>query len=153
MSSLLRKLLGLAFLLLCLNASAQNIPMDYSYCGYHRSEKPIPNGKVVIELPSNQGDSYQLIQDAIDQVSSIAPDKDTGLRGVILLSKGVYEISRPLRIMASGVVLRGADRNETVIRKMGWDRGAAIYIEGIDDRVYGEAIDIKADFVKADYTR
>lgn len=130
-------------------SSAQTIPMDYSYCGYQRSEKPIPNAEVVISLPGNKGDSYQLIQNAIDQVSSLTPDKETGMRGVILLDKGVYEISKPLRIMASGVVLRGADRNETVIRKLGWDRGAVIYVEGIDDRQYSEPVDINAEMIKA----
>ncbi|MBR6591048.1 MAG: pectate lyase [Prevotella sp.] len=149
MSTLLKKILGLTLLLISLNLSAQNVPMDYSYCGYHRSEKPIPNAEVVIKLPCIKGDSYYLIQSAIDYVSSLTPDKETGMRGVVLLPKGLYEISRPLRISASGVVLRGADRNETIIRKTGWDRGAAIYIEGVDDRQYGEPIDINDELIKA----
>ena len=149
MSTLIKKILGLTLLIISLSTSAQNVPMDYSYCGYQCSEKPIPNGEVVFQLPLIGGDSYMAIQDAINMVSNMQPNKQTGLRGVILLSEGVYEISKPLRIMASGVILRGADRNKTVIRKMGIDRGAAIYIEGIDDRQYEEPIDIKAEMIKA----
>ena len=85
MSTLKKRMLGLAFLLLSLNLSAQNVPMDYSYCGYHRSEKPIPNAEVVIKLPCTKGDSYYLIQSAIDYVSSLTPDKETGMRGLSVL--------------------------------------------------------------------
>ena len=104
--------------------------MDYSYCGYHRSEMPIPSAKVVVYVqPSGNDDAAQL-QAAIDYVSQQKADKLTGLRGAVLLDEGTFSLSEPLRIRTSGVVLRGSGREKTILRKMGYDRGALIYIEG-----------------------
>ena len=104
--------------------------MDYSYCGYHRSETPIPSAKVVVYVqPSGDDDAAQL-QAAIDYVSQQKADKLTGLRGAVLLGEGTFSLSEPLRIRTNGVVLRGSGREKTILRKMGYDRGALIYIEG-----------------------
>ena len=104
--------------------------MDYSYCGYHRSEMPIPSAKVVAYVqPSGDDDAAQL-QAAIDYVSQQKADKLTGLRGAVLLGEGTFSLSEPLRIRTSGVVLRGSGREKTILRKKGYDRGALIYIEG-----------------------
>ena len=104
--------------------------MDYSYCGYHRSEMPIPSANVVVYVqPSGDDDAAQL-QAAIDYVGQQKTDKQTGLRGAVLLGEGTFSLSEPLRIRTSGVVLRGSGREKTVLRKMGYDRGALIYIEG-----------------------
>lgn len=104
--------------------------MDYSYCGYHRSEIPIPSAKVATYvLPAGQDDAA-LIQQAIDWVSQQKPDKQTGLRGAVLLGEGTFTISEPLRIRTSGVILRGSGRDKTILRKTGYDRGALLYIEG-----------------------
>ena len=104
--------------------------MDYSYCGYHRSEMPIPSANVVVYVqPSGDDDAAQL-QAAIDYVSQQKTDKQTGLRGAVLLGEGTFSLSEPLRIRTSGVVLRGSGREKTILRKMGYDRGALIYIEG-----------------------
>ena len=112
-------------------SSAQ--PMDYSYCGYHRSEMPIPSAKAVVYVEPTAGDNAQLIQRAIDYVSIQKPDKQSGLRGAVLLAGGTYELSEPLRIRTSGVVLRGSGREKTILRKTGYDRGALLYIEGTHD--------------------
>ncbi|MBQ7420891.1 MAG: pectate lyase, partial [Prevotella sp.] len=111
--------------------SAQPFPLDYSYCGYRMSELPVPNAQVAVVV-SNQGkgDQSARIQRAIDYVSALKPDRKTGLRGAVLLERGTYEIVEPLRIQASGVVLRGADKKATVLLKKGVDRGAAVYLEG-----------------------
>ena len=97
--------------------------MDYSYCGYHRSEMPIPSAKVVVYVEPTVGDNAQLIQRAIDYVSLQKPDRQTGLRGAVLLAEGTYEVNEPLRIRTSGVVLRGSGREKTILRKTGYDRG------------------------------
>ena len=112
---------------------AQDVPMDYSYCGYHRSEMPIPSAKAVVYVEPAAGDNAQLIQRAIDYVSLQKPDKQSGLRGAVLLAEGTYELSEPLRIRTSGVVLRGSGREKTILRKTGYDRGALLYIEGTHD--------------------
>ena len=104
--------------------------MDYSYCGYHRSEMPIPSANVVVYVqPSGDDDAAQL-QAAIDYVSRQKADKLTGLRGAVLLGEGTFSLSEPLRIRTSGIVLRGSGREKTILRKTGYDRGALIYIEG-----------------------
>jgi len=51
-------------------------------------------------------DDSQMIQDAIDSVSALQPDEN-GIRGSVLLKKGLYTVAKPLEISASGVVLRG----------------------------------------------
>ena len=116
--------------------------MDYSYCGYHRSEMPLPSARVVVYVqPSGDDDAAQL-QAAIDYVSQQKADKLTGLRGAVLLSEGTYSLSEPLRIRTSGVVLRGSGREKTILRKAGYDRGALIYIEGSHEIVVKDTFDV-----------
>jgi len=139
MRKLLVILVGLATLV---PSEAQTLPMDYSYCGYHRSEQPIPSAKVVTYVQPTGGDDAALLQQAIDYVCQQKPDKQTGLRGAVLLGEGTFTLSEPLRIYASGVVLRGRGRNETILRKTGYDRGAAIYIEGTHDIIVKDSFDV-----------
>lgn len=108
---------------------AQPFAFDYSYVGYRQSEQLIPNANVVVFVKWQAGDQSARIQKAIDYVSARKADKKTGLRGAVLLDKGVFELSQPLRIQTSGVVLRGMDRNATVLLKKGVDRGAVVYLE------------------------
>lgn len=116
--------------------------MDYSYCGYHRSEVPIPSVKVAAYVVPRPGDNAQQLQAAIDWVSNQKPDRQTGLRGAVLLAEGTYDISEPLRIRTSGVVLRGCGRDKTVLRKTGYDRGALLYIEGERRVVAKDTLDV-----------
>ena len=138
-----RHLFALSVLLTTIIPSvAQELPMDYSYCGYHRSEMPIPSAKVVVYVqPSGDDDAAQL-QAAIDYVSQQKADKLTGLRGAVLLGEGTFSLSEPLRIRTSGVVLRGSGREKTILRKMGYDRGALIYIEGSHEVVVKDTFDV-----------
>ena len=138
-----RHLFALSVLLTTIIPSvAQELPMDYSYCGYHRSEMPIPSAKVVVYVqPSGDDDAAQL-QAAIDYVSQQKTDKQTGLRGAVLLGEGTYSLSEPLRIRTSGVVLRGSGREKTILRKTGYDRGALIYIEGTHEVVVKDTFDV-----------
>lgn len=117
------------------------IPMDYSTCGYHASEKPIPDVKNAVYVSNNGTDCYERLQRAINYVASLKPDKN-GHRGAVLLGEGTYNISKPLRISASGVVIRGAGRGKTTIIKHGYDRGALLYIEGGMSMTGGDTIAI-----------
>ena len=142
--------LVLAFLIphfsfLISTTSAQTVPLDYSYCGYHRSESPIPSVKVAAYVLPSGGDDAATIQAAIDMVSRQKPDKVTGLRGAVLLGEGTFTISEPLRITTSGIVLRGTGRNTTTLRKTGYDRGAAIYIEGTPAMIPHDTLEIAGD--------
>lgn len=60
--------------------------------------------------------------------------------GAILLGKGRFELSEPLRLSADGIVIRGAGRQATVLYKKGVDRGAVVYIEGKSGIVTGDSI-------------
>ena len=121
---------------------AQKVPMDYSYCGYHRSESPIPSAKVAAYVQPTGHDDAALLQSAIDWVSRQKPNKQTGLRGAVLLAEGTFTLSQPLRIRTSGVVLRGSGRDKTILRKTGYDRGAIVYIEGTHDVQVKDTFDV-----------
>ena len=123
-------------------SAAQEVPMDYSYCGYHRSEQPIPSARVATYVQPSGQDDAQTLQAAIDWLSQQKPDKQTGLRGAILLGEGTFIISEPIRIRTSGVILRGCGRDKTILRKTGYDRGALIYIEGTHDIVTKDTFEV-----------
>ena len=135
------------FCFLFSSVGAQPVPMDYSYCGYHRSESPIPSAKVAayIQPEPAGGHDGQAIQAAIDYVSRLKPDRLTGLRGAVLLGEGTFVLDEPLRIRTSGVVVRGSGRDKTTLRKNGYDRGALIYIEGTREVRALDTLDIVAD--------
>lgn len=121
---------------------AQEAPMDYSYCGYQRSELPIPSAKVSVYVQPVFGDNTPSIQAAIDYLSHQKPDKQTGLRGAVLLAEGTYELNEPLRIRTSGIVLRGSGREKTILRKKGYDRGSLLYIEGLSTKVMKDTFEV-----------
>ena len=125
-----RHLLVILATLILIPSVAQELPMDYSYCGYRCSEQPIPTVKAITSVAPSGQDNAATIQAAIDWVSQQKPDKQTGFRGAVLLGEGTFILTEPLRIRTSGVVLRGSGRGKTILRKTGYDRGAAIYIEG-----------------------
>lgn len=135
--------LQLLFLLMVIPSAAQVLPMDYSYCGYERSEQPIPDAAVKVYVQPTGGDDAPLIQQAIDMVSRQKPDARLGVRGAVLLGDGVFNLATPLRIRTSGVVLRGSGRDRTILRKTGYDRGALLYIEGQPQRIYGDTVDVE----------
>lgn len=129
------------------HANVQPSMLDFSYCGYHQSETTIPNAQNVVFVGNIPGDNYQRIQNAVDYVSGLKPDKKTGLRGAVLIGEGTFEISQPIKISASGVIIRGTGREKTIIRKMGVDRGSAIYIEGRNDLKIIDTLDIVTPYV------
>ena len=87
---------------------AQPLPLDYSYCGYRQSEVAIPDAPAVLYVEPASGDCSAMLQAAIDHVANLKVNKQTGLRGAILLRPGTYQLQEPLRISTSGIVLRGS---------------------------------------------
>jgi len=93
--------------------------LDWSYCGYKRSEAPIPDVPWALTLEPLPGEATQIenmaypqgpdstkrIQDALDKVADMTPGDD-GFRGAVLLKKGAYYLTGTLTV-PSGVVLRG----------------------------------------------
>ncbi|HTI08289.1 MAG TPA: hypothetical protein VL832_07020 [Puia sp.] len=80
--------------------------MDFSQAGYRGGGVAIPTPPVKITLSPSPGDNTDAIQQAIDQVSKMP--MQNGSRGAVLLTPGVYPCDRTLKILASGVVLRGS---------------------------------------------
>jgi hypothetical protein len=88
--------------------NAENIVPDFSFAGYRGGGVPIPTARVVAEVSPTSGDNREHIQAAIDWVEANIPRGPDGLRGAVLLRRGIYEVTAPgLVISASGVVLRG----------------------------------------------
>jgi hypothetical protein len=118
--------------------------LDWSHCGYKRSEVPIPNVSVVETVqPLSEKtspfenmfypkgtDNRKQIQAALDRVGDRNPDTN-GFKGAILLKKGTYDIDGSLKVGA-GVVLRGEGDGEdgTVLIFNTSGGGDAIIIEG-----------------------
>ena len=127
------------------------IPMDYSTCGYHASERNIPDVDNAVYVECAEGDMHDALQRAIDYVSTLKPDEN-GHRGAVLLGEGTFYIDQPLRVKASGIVLRGSGRNKTAVVKRGVSRGALLYIEGRTAMTGGDTIRLSGDKVKAGAT-
>lgn len=128
------------------NDAQGNRMLDFSYCGYRNSEQNLPDVRNVVFVSHQSGDNTARIQRAIDYVSSLAPDAN-GFRGAVLLDKGEFTLSGNLRITTSGVVLRGMDKEKTVLLKTGVDRGALIYMEGKNDRVIEDTLKVLSTYV------
>ena len=126
--------------------SRGNRVLDFSSCGYRNSNVDIPNVKNVVYVTCIPGDNTERIQRALNYVASLTPDEN-GFRGAVLLEKGTYELSGSLWINASGVVLRGVSKEETVLKKTGVDRCALVYIEGKKDYKEIKSADIVSDYV------
>jgi len=85
---------------------------DFSYAGYGGGGSPIPTVPVKETVWPVVGDNTANIQAAIDKVSALPLDK-FGFRGAVLIKMGYYKMATPLRIQASGVVLRGEGMGDT----------------------------------------
>src|SRR5688572_14799558 len=85
---------------------------DCSHAGYAGGGVPIPTVPVKLTIWPVAGDNTEHVQAAIDKVSALPLDK-SGFRGAVLLRAGYYKMAMPLRIQASGVVLRGEGMSDT----------------------------------------
>lgn len=124
---------------------------DFSRVGYHHGDKSIPDYPVTKTVyPVGKGDSRQRIQDAIDEVSRMQPDKD-GHRGTVLLKRGVYHVHGTIHINASGVILTGEgdNVNETRLLAIGKQRFSLIEVSGNGrmEEVSGTRVQITDAFV------
>ena len=85
--------------------------LDFSNAGYQGGGVKLPDVQAKVVLSPVEGDDTASIQGAIDEVSAM-PIDENGFRGAIVLEKGTFEISSPLKIENSGVVLRGKGQEE-----------------------------------------
>jgi len=121
---------------------------DFSYCGYKGSETGIPDVPIRLILPVIEGDATDLIQAAIDHISTY-PEDENGFRGAILFSKGKYLLEGRLTISSSGIVLRGSGMNEggTVLIAGGTDRMTLVRIAGENDITIDRSYQLSEDYV------
>jgi pectin methylesterase-like acyl-CoA thioesterase len=101
-----------------------NTLLDSSHAGYGGGGVPLPAVAVKETLWPVAGDNTEAIQAAIDKVSSLPLDGN-GIRGAVLLRAGYYRMATPLRIQASGVVLRGEGMGDTGTVLVGTGTGRA----------------------------
>lgn len=127
---------------------------DFSYCGYHASEKKIPWIEPKIFVPLVAGDATSIIQEAIDKVS-ILPILPNGSRGAIQLAAGTFYLNGRLTIHTSGVVLRGAGfgSNGTTLVADGQDRQTLIRVIGSKDHKFGDPVEIVQDYIPVNATK
>jgi hypothetical protein len=85
---------------------------DASHAGYGGGGVAIPAAPVRETIWPVAGDNTQHVQSALARVSALPRDA-AGFRGALLLRAGYYRIATPLRIQASGVVLRGEGMGDT----------------------------------------
>lgn len=126
---------------------------DFSYCGYKASEEPIPTITVKVVVPVTKGDATARIQSALDYVASLPVDA-SGFRGAVLLQKGTYSVAGQLKMMASGVVLRGSGmgKNGTLVIGAGKDRETAIRVFGRNDKTTSPPVKITTAYVPVNAT-
>ncbi len=86
---------------------------DFSHCGYGGGGVPLPDAAVreTLQPEPEGGDDTSRIQAALDRVAQLPLGGD-GLRGAVLLRRGLYRCGSPLRLTASGLVLRGESDGE-----------------------------------------
>ncbi len=131
------------------DAKGNSIP-DFSSAGYKLGTDPkIVSTRLVKIEPDNAisgGDDTLRIQEAIDHIGSETIEAD-GLRGVVELQAGTFNIWGTLRIEASGVVLRGVSVSDTRLLIRGKPR-VAIRIGGVGTwRRVGPAHRILSNYV------
>jgi hypothetical protein len=101
-----------------------NIIHDASHAGYRGGGIGIPTVPVRDTVWPIAGDNTAHLQAAIDRVSARGRDAD-GFRGAVLLRAGYYRLAMPLRVHASGVVLRGEGMGDTGTVLVGTGTGPA----------------------------
>lgn len=127
---------------------------DFSWAGYHRSEAPIPDVPVALEVEPIAGDNTEHLQQAIDDVGALPPGPD-GLRGAVLLAPGEYTIAGSVLLRHSGVVLRGAGDGgdpavDTILRAVGDEphqRTVLVVGSGANHKWQPEVPDTRSDIV------
>ncbi len=127
-----------------------NILPDFSRVGYHHGDKGVPHFTPTVVVSPVVGDNWENIQTAVDKVSALQSD-DSGHRGVVLLCRGVYPISKTVVIGASGVVLQGEGSNpdETRIIATTRERYPLVKISGTGkkEEISGTRVHITDEFV------
>ncbi len=104
---------GPAGTLVYFNDDLTNHLIDYSYAGYEGGGVALPTNQVVrANVSPIGGDNTANIQNAINTVGGSAADGN-GIRGVVLLAPGDYEMDGVLKLNVGGVILRGSGNSNS----------------------------------------
>ncbi len=111
--------------------AAVHVLPDFSHAGYQGGGVALPAVPVRLVLGATPGDNRERVQAALDAVAQLPADA-AGLRGAVLLLRGLYDVGAGLRIDASGVVLRGEGQGQdgTILRATYRERDPLIRIQG-----------------------
>jgi hypothetical protein len=98
--------------------SGDRIP-DFSSAGYRGGGVPLPDTPAKATVaPGGGADDTAAIQAALDKVAAMPLDTN-GERGAVQLAAGTYRLAGVLHMTTSGVVLRGAGANATMLTLTG----------------------------------
>ena len=113
---------------------------DFSHVGYLTTgERDLPNYEMPTRtVRSVNGDDWANIRNAINQVANLTPDAN-GYRGVVYLPDAAYEVSQPITISTSGIIIEGGGIEETTVTapwrvSTGAEQGV-IHVEGTRDPI------------------
>lgn len=90
--------------------------VDFSYAGYMGGGVAIPRVPVIQTIQPSGGDDTAAIQSAINE---LAWHSTAAHPGALLLAPGVFHLSAPLYLRASGLVLRGSGAKKTTLQLTG----------------------------------
>jgi hypothetical protein len=107
------------------------VGIDFSFAGYGAGA-PLPDVPAVLSVRPSGADDTALLQGAIDRVGGM-PQRPDGFRGAVLLAPGRYRIQGSLHLRDNGVVLRGVNRDTTVLVAEGLDRRSLLTLGGSAD--------------------
>lgn len=122
---------------------------DFSTAGYKGGGVAIPKiTEITKTLSPLAGDNLAQIQSAINEVQALTPNS-SGIRGVILLTAGTYNVSNTISITKSGVILRGMGQGKsgTVLKATKTAQHTLISIKGIETPVTKQLNKITTGYV------
>ncbi len=126
------------------DAEGNRIP-DFSHAGY-RGGVDLPRVAVVDTLGPGGGDDTSRIQTALDRVSTRAATSN-GIRSTLFLRRGTYRIDGTLRVVSSGVVLRGAGAGETILVRPQGSREPVLVVGDPDAPFANQQGNVRTDVV------
>ncbi|WP_051130011.1 hypothetical protein [Pedobacter arcticus] len=122
---------------------------DFSMAGYKGGGVAIPKiTEITKTLSPLAGDNLAQIQSAINEVQALTPNA-SGIRGVILLTAGTYDVSNTISITKSGVILRGMGQGKTgtILKATKTAQHTLISIKGIETPVTKQLNKITTGYV------
>ncbi|QKX55409.1 uncharacterized protein TRUGW13939_02502 [Talaromyces rugulosus] len=115
---------------------------DFSFCGYHASDDPLPpsDRQPATIINASSGDQTQRIQNELNKISAAGG-------GVLALGAGKYHLSAGL-VIPNGTVLRGAGSDKTtLLPKDGSMHVITMGSDDINDPKSGNSVSITDDYV------